>query len=782
MTPTQPRPSRIRARWWAVVPVLALAAAGLWYWKTAGPGSDTTAAPASAARAGGRYNLVVITLDTTRADHLGAYGSTTVKTPVLDALAREGVLFDQAMTAAPLTLPAHCSIFTGRFPPEHGARDNGGFFLAPDQVTMAEVLKARGYQTGAFVAAYVLDSKWGLDQGFDTYVDDFDMSKARGHSSGSIQRPANEVIDKALPWMESAKDQRFFAWIHLYDPHTPYAPPEPYKTEYAGHPYRGEIAFTDAQIGRVVEFLRSKGLLDTTVIAVMGDHGESLGDHGEDGHGFFVYESVTRVPLMIRAPGAGLQGKRVTDPVRLVDVMPTALELLGVETPGGVSGASLMPLMTGKVLELGLEGYAEAMYPLHHYGWSDLRALRSGRFKAIDAPRPELYDVQDDPGETRNIYGDRRTVGDQMIARLRQMDEAFRKVAVPQTTPDVDPEVRERLAALGYVGSFVADANDTRTDRADPKDKIRLFNLLSTAREAGSEKGGAAKSAAIYRQVLAEDPNVIDAWFSLGTLASRERQYREAITHFSKALSLKPDYDLAVINIALAYRNLGDDEAALAGFERYLALDPKDPYVRCHMGEVYLDRGDFTRAEAEFTQALGIDPHVASAINALGAIALRRGDLATAEQRAQDALKTKPDVRLAHYNLALIAEQRGDLQLAEKEYLLELEQHPDAYRAAFNLSRLYAQIGEKGLEVDALQQTIDGNPDFSPAYAYLAKARLDAGAPPAEAVGLARKSLSLAAPKSDAKKFAHVVLAEAYSRQGRAADSARELAAARAIR
>lgn len=760
--------------------VLTAAAAGLWRWSSS-TGTGSGGANPLAGRVGSPLNLVVITLDTTRADHIGAYGSADVKTPAFDGLARDGVLFEQAMTTAPLTLPAHASIFTGRFPPEHGARDNGGFFVGPEQVTLAEVLKARGFRTGGFVAAYVLDSKWGLDQGFDTYFDDFEGMKAGRRLSGDLQRPGNQVVDQALPWMDAAKDGPFFAWIHLYDPHTPYAPPEPFRAQYEGHPYRGEIAFTDAQVGRVVEFLRERGLLEKTVIAVLGDHGESLGDHGEDAHGFFIYEAATRVPFVIRAPADRIRGRRVADPVRVVDMMPTVLELLGIERPKEVSGASLLPLMTGEQIELGLEGYAEAMYPLHHYGWSDLRALRAGRYKAIDAPRPELYDLQEDPGETHNIFEARRTLGDQMVGRLRQMDQAFRKVAVVQSAQDVDPEVRARLAALGYVGSFVASANDARTDRADPKDKIDIFNRLSTAREVESEKDGFAKASAIYRGVIKEDPTVIDAWFAFGNLYAKNRRYREAIEQFSRALALKPDYDLAVINLATAYRNLGNDEAALAGYERYLTIDPKDPYVRYQIGEIHLDRGDIAKAEAAFNKALELDSGVAQARTALAVIAFQRGDLTTAERLVQEALADKPDVRLAHYNLALVAEKRGDLQTAEKEYLLELEQHPDAYRAAFNLSRLYAQIGERSLEIDALRQTIAANPEYPPGYSYLAKALLDAGGPAGEAAQLARRGLELAPPRSDAARLAHYVLADVYARQGRRADAARELSAARAL-
>ena len=767
-----------RAVWAAATVTLALAAAaaGWWMLGSRADGGKGALAP----RSHQPLNLVVITLDTTRADHVGAYGSKDVETPALDRLAREGVLFEQAMTSAPITLPAHSSIFTGRFPPEHGVRDNGGFFLAPEQTTLAEMLAGHGFRTGGFIAAYVLDSKWGMSQGFETYFDDFDMSKARGKSLGEIQRPANEVVDKALPWIESVKEGPFFAWLHFYDPHTPYAPPEPFRTKYKGRPYKGEVAFADSQVGRVIAFLESKGLLEHTVIAVLGDHGESLGDHGEDAHGFFIYEATTRVPFIIRAPLESARGRRVADPVRLVDLVPTVLELLAQPPALAIAGRSLVPLMTGATIELGLEGYAEAMYPLHHYGWSDLRAMRSGRFKVIDAPRPELYDIETDPGEKTDIYQQRRTVGDQMIARLRAMEQAFEKVSAAPPPSDVDPEVRARLAALGYVGSFVASANDPRTGRADPKDKIPLFNLLGEARDVAPEKGSFPKVTAILRKVLAADPEVIDAWFSLGNAYFKERRYKEAIDYFKRALALKPDYDLAVINIAAAYRQMGDDDAALAGFEHYLTIDPKDAYVRYQMGEIWLDRGDLDRAEKLFREALVMDDHVAPAKNALGAIAFKRGELESAGRLAREALELRSDVRLAHYNLAQIAEARGDLATAEREYLEELDLHPETYKAAFNLSRVYAQMGEKQLEMDALRQALDGNPKFADGHFFLARATLAAGGDVNEAARLAREGLKLA-PTSEMAPLGHYVLADIYNRRGQPGEAAREVAIARSL-
>jgi arylsulfatase A-like enzyme/Tfp pilus assembly protein PilF len=766
------------------------AAAGLAGWRVlstrserSGTGVDLGPLTGDGARRA--LNVVLITLDTTRADRIGAYGTRDVETPALDALAREGVLFDQAVSVAPLTLPAHSSILTGKFPPEHGVRDNGGFFLQDAQVTLAEVLQARGYRTGGFVAAYVLDSKWGMSQGFDTYFDDFDLSQARGISLGSIQRPANEVVDKALPWIQESKDGPFFAWLHFYDPHTPYRPPEPFATRYKGHPYNGEIAFMDSQVARVVAQLKSLGLYDRTVIVVMGDHGESLGDHGEAAHGFFIYSSVTHVPFMIRAPYDLMRDRKVADPVRSVDVMPTVLDLLGVPTPKEVTGSSLVSLMTGAAAELNLDAYSESMYPLHHYGWSDLRALRAGRYKVIDAPRPELYDVDEDPTEAANLYEQRRALGDSMLAQLRKREEGFQTTEAPLPAGDVDPEARARLAALGYVGSFVASASDPRTGRADPKDKIGLFNRLGQAMDLSKESD--EEPDAIFGEVLGllnevvkEDPQVIDAWFMLGTQHLKHRRPKEAVEYFKKALELKPDYDLAVINMAQAYRQMGDDDAALAGYERYLQLDAKDAFVRYQIGEIWLDRGDSAKAQELFQAALQLDPNVAAAKNALGVIALERGDVDTAERLIREALATKSTVRLARYNLALIAEKRGDLPGAEREYVEELKLHPETYKAAFNLSRLYEQIGDREGQIEALKASIKSNPAFPEGHFYLAKAYLDAGTNLAGAAQIARKGLELG-PKSPEAPLGHYVLADIYNRQGRAGEAAREVALGRAL-
>lgn len=726
-------------------------------------------------------NLLLITLDTTRADRIHAYGFDGIETPNLDRLAREGVLFEQAVAPAPLTLPAHSSIFTGAFPPAHGVRDNGGFFLDERETTLAERLQASGFTTGGFVGAYVLDHKWGIAQGFQTYFDDFDLSKYQSLSLGSVDRPGNEVADKALAWLDGVASRRFFGWVHFYDAHSPYDPPEPFKSRYAGHPYIGEIAFVDAQVGRLLSFLDARNLTRNTVVVVMGDHGESLGEHGEGTHGFFVYQATMHVPLMIRAPYDAMAGRRVGDTVRSIDILPTALELLGVKTADRLEGSSIVPLMTGARKELGLAAYSEAIYPRFHFGWSDLRALTAGRYKYVAAPRPELYDLQQDPTESRNIYAERRALGDrlnqELIALERRMSAS---AAAPKRPVEVDPDARERLAALGYVGTFVTAASPDRAGLADPKDKIQLFNLMTQARETARHDKESDEGLHALERVIAQDPKVIDAWFMLGNEYYRRHQFARAIEQFKRALELKPDYDLVVINMANAYRALGRDEDAMVGYRRFMELDPKNAQICYEAAQILIDGGKLDEAQAQLTQALALEPALAAARNALGVLALRRGDLSGAEREIRAAIAEKADVRLAHYNLALLAEQQGDLPRAIAEYKQEIAHHANSYKASFNLGRLYERIGDRPAQIEAYRKAIEMNPSFAEGHLFLAKVYLDLEQNLDEAARLARRGVELA-PDAEYAPLGHYVMADVYARQGRQADSEQEAARGRAL-
>jgi choline-sulfatase len=422
-------------------------------------------------------NLVVITLDTFRADRLGAYGSRRGLTPHLDRFAEGAVLFETTESVAPLTLPAHSSLFTGRFPPGHGVHENADVLSdGRGGDTLAEVLGRSGFRTGAFVAATVLDASRGLNRGFSHYDGVLPRWDAYGRLRG--RRRADEVVARAVQWLDVVAGSRFFAWLHLYDAHAPYESPAPYRDAHR-HPYDGAIAFIDAQIGQLLDILERRGLLDRTVVVIVGDHGESLGDHGEWTHGLFVYESVLHVPLLIRAPGSGLRGRRVSGLTRSVDVMPTVLELLGVRHEARMDGESLLPLVAGARRDLG--AYAENLYPNLQFGWSTVRALRAGRFKVIDTARPELYDLQHDPEERQNLFDSRRDVAEPLLRRLRR-DEYL---SVDRREPEpraIDLELQKRLGTLGYVSFFRSALPPVAHDghASDPKDMVADFNRLTT--------------------------------------------------------------------------------------------------------------------------------------------------------------------------------------------------------------------------------------------------------------------------------------------------------------
>ena len=435
--------------------------------------------PVSPARTG----LVIVTLDTTRADHLSVYGYMDVSLPHIERLAASGVVFDQAMSVGALTLPAHTSLFTGLLPPAHGVRDNSDPGLGDAHVTLAEILRARGFETAAFVGSVVLDAERGLSQGFDRYAGvGPDSPDAHG-----LQRRGDAVIGEAVDWLEGVGSAPFFLWTHLYDPHRPYDPPPPFDTLH--DPYVGEIAFADQQIGRLLQALDARALTGRTIVVVVGDHGEARGDHGERDHGIFLYQSVLRVPFILRAPG--IPAGRNADVVRLVDIMPTVLDLLGIPAPAA-DGATLAGALHGHARTAEREVYAESLSP-RHLGWSPLFALRSGRYKLIDAPRPELYDLEADPFEGRNIYEQRRGVARAMTDRLSRM-RAVEGTEAAVRGAAVSPELRRRLGALGYASGTPGASARATGGLPDAKDCIGASRLAPTAARAVSPRDACTSS------------------------------------------------------------------------------------------------------------------------------------------------------------------------------------------------------------------------------------------------------------------------------------------------
>jgi arylsulfatase A-like enzyme/Flp pilus assembly protein TadD len=744
--------------------ILLAAGAAAYVFFFAGPPSF------SGLRQGRDFNVIVITLDTTRADRLPCYGRQDVATPTLDAFAARGVRFENCYAQTPLTLPSHTTLMTGTLPLFHGIRDNGGFFVPEKLKTMAELFKDKGYETGAFIAAFVLDSKWGLNQGFDTYYDKFDMTKFKRISLGTVQRPANEILDQALPWLDARKDKKFFAWLHLYDPHTPYEPPPPYDKLYAGHPYLGEIAFADSQIARLWSWLESNGLLEKTFVVFAGDHGESLGEHEEQSHGFFVYQAAIHVPLIVVTPFPKLQGVVSAEVTTLADVLPTVCDMDGLPVPAEVQGRSLLPSFFGRRRRETPLAYSETYYPRFHYGWSDLKAVQDGRYKLILAPVPELYDVVADPREEKNLVYLEKRVYERMNAEAEAYIGLASRNAYEADYSKIDEETREKLAALGYVGAFTDPAKLKGKKLGNPKEKILVFNELSRAREMGLD-GKVDEAVPIIQGIIATDPDVTDAYFALGNIYFQAQRYQDAIQYFEQALGRKPDDSFAAINIALAYEAMGKFGEAEKFLLGYLEKGFSDPQFYFMLGNMNYIQKNYDRAIPYLEKCLASNTESGGSYTLLGAIYIVKDDLPRAEECLRKAFEINPGLNNLHYFMAELAEKRGRTAEAEAEYLKELEVSPKHFKTLYNLSRLYRQTGDKAGELEFLNKCLETDPAFPLTYFYLARIYLNRGERMQEAIELVKKGIALR-PSPAELPLGYFLLADLYNRVGDSALSA----------
>lgn len=669
----------------------------------AGCGREATPPVAAATTA---RHLVIVTLDTLRTDRLGAYGSTTVPTPHFDRLAREGVRALDATTHVPITRPSHTTMFTGRYPADHGVRDNISLPLAGDVPTLAASLKAAGFTTAAFVSSFVLASSSGLDRGFDHYDDEVEAAGTDGTPSiAQAQRRGDVTLGRLEQWLDArsaaAQASRTALWVHLYDPHDPYEPPEPFASQYADRPYDGEVAWTDTLLGRLRSSLESRGLWNEALVVVTADHGEALGEHGETGHGFFAYETTLRVPLVVRGPGVRA-GQTLAPTFRLVDVTPTLLELLGLPAlTGGVTGRSLAAALTHGAAPQPATTYAESLTPLVHYQWSDLRALRDGSWKYILAPRPELYDLSADPGETRDLATSNTATARRLRAALEGLLKAERERALdPASRPAVSAETLQKLGALGYVSPGAP--KDSVAQGADPKDKIAQFSLLSGLMREGLtllQEKRYAESATRFRRLRQEGADSFQLHFYLGEALAGLGQHRDAEDSFRRCLAIMPAFTAAHVSLANSriarkdlagaiaalqqgqkdapnepllydregqvWQTLGDRARAMAAFERVATLAPADALVRWRMGELQLSNGQPDAALARFREATTLDPNVADFWNSLGMVLGGGGQNGEAAQAFREAVKRDTANPRYAYNLGLVLQRGGQPEAAE---------------------------------------------------------------------------------------------------------------------
>ena len=728
---------------WAISTISAVAfifvTAGGWLWWR------RAAAPAIAPGACRGCNVLLITIDTLRLDRVGAFGGRQGLTPHLDRLAAEGLRLTHAYSAAPLTLPSHASILTAVSPPVHGLRANGLFRLSPRLPTLATVLKSAGYRTGAFVGAFVLDARFGLDRGFDVYDDRYGEKQAGDPAQGA-ERRAEEVVKPATAWIlqgsglkaqgsptdsqpSALSPQPFFAWVHLYDPHEPYRAPEPYASQH--EPYDAEVAYTDAMVGRLLADLRAAGQLDRTLVMVAADHGESLGEHGERTHGVFVYDATMRVPWVIagsgfRVQGSGSAGAAFDGLVRLIDLAPTVLDLLGLTAPREFEGQSVIAAVNGgttvrlKPDTTERTAYLEAMDANLTRNWAPLTGLATRDYKLIDLPIPELYDLRADPSETANLYTRDAARARALESLLRGQTAAFASRGSASEKTTLSADARQRLQALGYVASSADPGARTYTDADDPKRLVSVADDLNRAL-ATFNSGSRETGLAAVREITRTHPSFTTAF---GVYASMQRDTgklaeaiatledvvrrriadqsvmvvlagylqeagapQPALALLQAVVSAHPDYADAYNSLGVVYSRLGRHDDAQAAYRKVLELDPSSATAYENLGVDALGAGDFPAAADALTHALTLSPGLAAAHNALAAVYMRQGRVADATAEWTTALRLDPRLFDALYNVATTLYDSGRRQDA-RPYLERFVREAPPARYGPDIARL----------------------------------------------------------------------------------------------
>ncbi len=629
-------------------------------------------------------NVLLITLDTIRVDRIGSYGHKNARTPALDAIANRGVLFEDALSQIPLTLPSHCTIMTGRQPREFGVRVNNQAALGATHQTLASIFKQKGYRTAAFVASFVLDSRFGLDRGFDIYDDEMSNVSIKTKPL-DWERPANVIADHAIAWLDANKKDPFFCWVHFFDPHGPYTPPREFPPT-----YDGEIAFMDTQIKRLDDWLTRTGMNDKTVLIVVGDHGESFGEHGENGHGIFLYQTNIHVPLLVAHPRLIAKPARVAQSVGVIDVFPTILDLMGWPEPDGLLSASFADaLHTGQSLPHDI--YSESEYVWHSYGWAQQRSLTNSDWKFISSARPELYDRKADPDEKNNLFDKQPDIRAELSNKLYQRYAEM----VPTLPGKVAPSAAATaaLASLGYtaggskaVDEFLAAGAD------DPKEKLHVIKKYKTARK------------------------LLD-----------QQQYGEAIELLNACVSEAPQSPALQGALGVALFTAKKYEEAIAVLDKAVKLDPTHQPSIFASGDAYFKLNRFDKALQFFTLVIDNDPHEHRAHFMLGKtlIALRKPD--DARPHFQKAIELLPDFPAAHFELAVLLAEARDDERAIPHYQQTIRLEPENHRAHYQLGLSQLALKQLDAAVKSFREAVRINPQHGPAWINLGLTLLQMG-------------------------------------------------------
>jgi arylsulfatase A-like enzyme/tetratricopeptide (TPR) repeat protein len=604
-----------------------------------------------------QYNILLITIDTLRADRLGAYGYDRIETPALDRLAEEGVRFENAFTPTPLTLPAHTSLMTGTYPTFHGVRNNGIFHARSSLTTLAEVLKSKGYTTAAMIAAYVLDAQFGLDQGFDLYDDEIETGEGDELFFVYPERKAEDITRRAMRFLRKHGNKPFFLWAHYFDPHDRFDPPPRFAKQYGGRLYDGEVAYVDEQVGVLMKLLEIRGLGKSTLVIVAGDHGEGLMDHGEANHGTLVYDTTMRVPLIFHQAELFPSPSVQEAPVTLLDIMPTVMDLFNIEATPDIQpmhGKSLVPLLAGRQETVHDAIYFETLLPFFDFGWAGLRGIRNERVKYIASPDPELYDIKSDPGETNNLFADKPRVGESLHAAMTETVARTTAEAGESALKETDAEVRARLAALGYVsGAAHATLEGDPFTGPNPKDRIWVQTAMIEATNLFQE-GRFEEAIAKLEGLIEEEPNNSHILLNLGMIYQELGRLQEAERYFEKHLELKPDDEKVLTSLSKVLAGQGRLEEAAVVLERIVEFAPERAgQAYYHIALIFQEGADSTSAEKYLLKAVEAQPDFADAYNNLGTLYANRSEYRKAIDAFEKAIKADPKMGDAHLNCGM---------------------------------------------------------------------------------------------------------------------------------
>jgi arylsulfatase A-like enzyme/Tfp pilus assembly protein PilF len=602
-----------------------------------------------------KYNVVLITVDTLRADRLGVYGYDRIETPNMDRLAEKGICFKKAFSPCPITLPSHVSIMTGTSPLFHGVRNNGIYRARDTLTTMAEVLKGEGYATGAVIAAYVMDSAFGLDQGFDMYDDDIVQIQGAENPFFYPERKAEEVTQRSYAFIKRHADRPFFLWVHYFDPHAMYQPPPRFAQKYPDSPYDGEVAYTDSQIGSLMKMLRVAGVQENTLVVLTSDHGESLKEHGEDSHGMLLYDTTLHVPLILFNEELIPGSQEIESLVSLMDIMPTVFDILNID-PGDASseiqGKSLVPLIKGEVKGTHDQLYFETLLPYFDFGWAGLRGIRNDEIKYISGPVPELFNTDEDPKEASNLYEAHQDRAEGLHTSLMNIVSRFSSIDTGEGRKEMDEEVQKKLSALGYSsGALHSVIEGDPFQGLDPKERIWVEAKLNhSAALFSMEKYTEALES--MQELLNEEPDNPNVVYFLAYMNAQMGRLDEAIAYYKRLYEIQPTSQKVWNNLGVLYNQQGRNKEARECFEKALEQDPYNANACYNVASVYSEDGDQERAEEYLKRAVELMPSFSKAYNNLGTLYAQAGKYKEAAEAYKKATSIEPNLGLAHKNCA----------------------------------------------------------------------------------------------------------------------------------